>query len=274
MSDLVITKESTEEQVAVDPNALGQSEHDQAMIAAIDNQGAEASAESSIDEQAAQEAEEQARPEWLPEKFKSVEDLAKAYAELESKLGQPKEEAAEEAKAEEVVETQELDTAAYMEEFMANGDLGEESRSELNKRGIPNDMIDGYLQSLKHQQEVSVTDFYNAVGGQEVFESVSKWAASGNGDQNVLAAYNSAIERGDTVTAQALFGTLSTSYQNENGTFGRRVSGNATPTSSDSFRSMAEMMEAMRDKRYMGSETQRDPAFIREVEAKIARSKF
>ena len=27
------------------------------------------------------------RPEWLPEKYKSGEDLAKAYKELESKLG-------------------------------------------------------------------------------------------------------------------------------------------------------------------------------------------
>ena len=33
------------------------------------------------------------RPEWLPEKFKSAEDMAQAYSELEKKLGQPKEEA-------------------------------------------------------------------------------------------------------------------------------------------------------------------------------------
>lgn len=30
------------------------------------------------------------RPAWLPEKFKTPEDLAKSYKELESKLGQPK----------------------------------------------------------------------------------------------------------------------------------------------------------------------------------------
>ena len=28
------------------------------------------------------------RPEWLPEKFKSAEDMAQAYSELEKKLGQ------------------------------------------------------------------------------------------------------------------------------------------------------------------------------------------
>ena len=42
------------------------------------------------------------RPEWLPEKFKSAEDLAKAYSELEKKLGapKPKDEAKPEAKSE------------------------------------------------------------------------------------------------------------------------------------------------------------------------------
>ena len=33
------------------------------------------------------EAKTEDRPEWLPEKYKSGEDLAKAYKELESKLG-------------------------------------------------------------------------------------------------------------------------------------------------------------------------------------------
>ncbi len=36
--------------------------------------------------------EEQSRPEWLPEKFKSAEDLAAAYSSLEGKLGQKEQE--------------------------------------------------------------------------------------------------------------------------------------------------------------------------------------
>ncbi len=31
--------------------------------------------------------EQSERPEWLPEKYKTPEDLAKAYGELETKLG-------------------------------------------------------------------------------------------------------------------------------------------------------------------------------------------
>ena len=41
---------------------------------------------------AAPEAEAPARPDWLPEKYKSPEDLAKAYKELEGKLGSKDEE--------------------------------------------------------------------------------------------------------------------------------------------------------------------------------------
>ena len=48
-------------------------------------------AEIEPNQQQATEAEEpqaqQERPEWLPEKFESAEDLAKAYGELESKMG-------------------------------------------------------------------------------------------------------------------------------------------------------------------------------------------
>ena len=43
----------------------------------------------SPEQQAAERQQEQQtdRPEWLPEKFGSPEDMAKAYGELESKLG-------------------------------------------------------------------------------------------------------------------------------------------------------------------------------------------
>ena len=41
--------------------------------------------------------EQSDRPEWLPEKFKSPEDMSKAYSELEKKLGQSPEEGTEES---------------------------------------------------------------------------------------------------------------------------------------------------------------------------------
>ena len=52
--------------------------------------------------------EQSDRPEWLPEKFKSPEDMSKAYAELEKKLGQaPKEDTDEAEQVEEKAEDKE-----------------------------------------------------------------------------------------------------------------------------------------------------------------------
>ena len=40
-------------------------------------------------EEAPQDNQPSERPEWLPEKFKTPEDLAKSYSELEKKLSSP-----------------------------------------------------------------------------------------------------------------------------------------------------------------------------------------
>ena len=52
----------------------------------------ETNASPQIDEVMAQSTQPAAeeRPEWLPEKFESAADLAKAYSELESRMGSHK----------------------------------------------------------------------------------------------------------------------------------------------------------------------------------------
>ena len=79
---------------------------------------------------------EESRPEWLPEKFSSAEDLAQAYSELESKMGgsQEPEDGGYEYEYDESEEGAEegaaIDTATMEEfsnEFYENGDLSSES---------------------------------------------------------------------------------------------------------------------------------------------------
>ena len=97
------------------------------------------------------------RPEWLPEKFKSPEDMAQAYAELEKKLGQaPKEDTEESEQVEEKAEddeeqSKENTSEAYKavaeasKEFFENdGQLSEETYNALEKAGLPRDLVDSY----------------------------------------------------------------------------------------------------------------------------------
>ena len=56
--------------------------NDESAIEAAEADGRDFVTQEDVDQAAAPE-----RPEWLPEKYKTGEDLAKAYKELESKLG-------------------------------------------------------------------------------------------------------------------------------------------------------------------------------------------
>lgn len=107
-------------------------------------------------EQIAQNNSPEARPEWLPEKFNSAEDMAKAYSELESKLGQPSEPKTEEEAIEEKkeqVDAQATEVAQVMEkvglnfnefqrEYNDNGELSDKAYESLSKAGFPKSLVD------------------------------------------------------------------------------------------------------------------------------------
>ena len=264
MEDLQINQEQTQEQPEVNPSALGQSEHDQKMIEIAEGRMTPEGKE--IPQEEPQQPE---RDQSLPEKFNSVEDLASAYKELEKKLGsqnQPQEETVEE-------EPQSLNQDKYVNEFIENGGLTEESYKELEAKGFDRSDIDGYLEYLYNKESVSGQQILDTVGGRDNYDQLVEWAET-NADQNIVEAYNAALDRGDVNTASTLISVLSQDFTKNNGEFGTRVSATPTAPTSDVFGSQVEITQAMSDPRYSGSTAQRDPAYIQEVERKIARSKF
>ena len=102
-------------------------------------------------ETTADKPEEQvvSKPEGLPEKFNSVDDLAKSYAELEKKLGEPKADETPEPKQEDVKQDNDLEIANkaaesaglnvqnLQSEFDNSGELKPESYEALDKAGSP-----------------------------------------------------------------------------------------------------------------------------------------
>ena len=119
-------------------------------------------------EQPVEEKSTQSKPEGLPEKFNSVEDLAKSYSELEKKLGEQspkveevdpvnkttlKEEAPKQENsleiAENAVENAGLDFNTLADEYAKNGQLGDESYKSLEESGIQKNMLTNLLQDKK-----------------------------------------------------------------------------------------------------------------------------
>ena len=93
------------------------------------------------EEQEAAQTQEETRPEWLPEKFESAEDLEKkgSASEKEAKPATKKEGAP--------VDTDSMrdSVAAATHEFMEQGEISEDTFSSLEKAGLPSEVIEAYM---------------------------------------------------------------------------------------------------------------------------------
>jgi hypothetical protein len=204
------------------------------------------------------------RPEWLPEKFKSAEDLAKAYSELEKKQSEPVEQPAEDATYENETTPQPMDK--FYNEYQEQGALSEKSYEELNKMGLNKDLVDGYIEGQEAIANTEVQQVHNLVGGEENYSKVIEFAKT-NLNEAEQNAFNQTLDTGSIeqvkFAVQAIASRAGvTSEQPQS-----MINGDSIETASDTFESTAQIMEAMSDKKY-----QTDPAYRKKVEEKIARS--
>lgn len=229
------------------------------------------------------------RPPWLPEKFATVEDLAKSYTELEKKQSQPKvpetkkpeEKAGEpevppkglqipppttdEVKAEEAVQKAGLDMKALESEMIANGDLTEETYKKLEDAGITKDAVGIYKRGL----EAKKSDFESHIakdikGGLSELHKALEWAAEGLSPEE-QDAFNRTLANGDKEAGKLAAEGLMSRFIRADGP--RLIDGTTAVDRRDIFESSAQITEAMKDPRY-----QTDPAYRSKVEAKILRS--
>jgi len=242
------------------------------MVEQVQMTGTETTSEAPAQE----EKVESTRPEGLPDKFESVEAMAKSYAELESKLGQPKEEAPkEEAKAEptndleiadKAVESAGLNMEALTQEYADNGELAEQSYEALAKAGIPKETVDQFIagqQAVATQQQSEVKSL---VGGDDAYIEMTAWAQQ-NLTEAEVDAYNQAVNAGDMETIKLAVTGLQARFTAANGSDPQLVAGKAGATSNAGYQSWAQVQADMSKPEYS-----KDPAFQAEVQAKLANS--
>ena len=223
----------------------------------------------------------------LPEKFKSVEDLAKSYSELEKKLGEqtPKEETVdpvsatklkEEAPkqensleiAEDAVENAGLNFDTLAQEYAEKGQLGDESYKALEQSGIPRAYVDQFIAGQKAIGEQQTTNVKSMVGGEQAYNEMASWASKNMSDGE-KKAYNAAVNSADMDTVKLAVDGLRAKYQAANGTEPSLMQGKATPVAEQGFESWAEVTAAMADPRYS-----KDPAYQEAVKQKLANSEL
>jgi hypothetical protein len=246
-------------------------DHDQKMMAKVD------AANATPPDQGTEGTPPEERPQWLPEKFKSPEDMAKAYAELESKLGQkPADKPADAPAAEPQAEPQEvekalsekgLDMQDFSAEFAEKGELSPESYEKLQKAGYDRNLVDQYIEGQRAIAAQYENTVMGEVGGREKYNEITTWAKA-NLTPAEINAFNAAVSSGSQEQAKLAVLGLGSKYQQAVGTDPQRlIGGQNVASSSDSFESMAQVTAAMKDPKY-----KTDPAFRAKVQAKLARS--
>jgi hypothetical protein len=222
------------------------------------------------------EEQQTERPEWLPEKFKSAEDMANAYSELEKKLGQP---ASEEQQEEEPQQTEETEdendkpeagnyneavVEASQEFFQNDGQLSEETYQKLEKVGLPRDLVDSYAagqQALLQSEEAQI----KGVAGGE-YDQMAEWANEHLPSEEV-DAFDEAVTSGSVQQAKLAVQGLYARYQNSTGSRPKTlVQGAVSGTSTMPFKSMQELARAQSDPRYRSG----DKAYHQEIDRRLA----
>lgn len=252
------------------------------MVDKVEVQSAETTADKPVEET----KPTQSKPEGLPEKFNSVDELVKSYSELEKKLGeqsQPTEQSVDPvSKAEEKQEqpksdldiaTKAVDSAGLnmetlSEEFAKDGKLADGSYKSLEKAGIPKEYVDRFIagqQAIADQQSATVK---NLVGGTEAYDSMSEWAGQ-NLTETEKQAYNTAVNSKDLEAVKLAVVGLKARYAQSTGSEPTLVEGKASPSAEQGFASWAQVTQAMSDPRYA-----KDPAYQAEVKNKLANSKI
>ena len=215
-------------------------------------------------------------------KYKSAQELEKAYMELQSKLGEQEKGETEVAEKEPedkptLSEGATLITSAT-DEYYANGnELSPETLQKFSSMSSQ-DLIKAYMevQQLPEYQQaqqtpVEITDaqvnqIKNAAGGEAAYSNIINWAKS-NLEAEQINAFDDVVNTGSVQAINLAVAGLKAQYDNANGVEGRMVTGKAPTNSGDVFRSQQELVAAMNDPRY-----DRDPAYRQDVVEKLDRS--
>lgn len=211
---------------------------------------------------------QEVRPTWLPEKFKSPEEMAKSYSELEKRFGQPKQDATKTEQPQDATQQPVAGFQKYSDEYFSNGKLSDDTYSELATKGIPKEYVDQYMKGFEATQQAESNSIISEVGGDSEFKAMTEWASESLTEED-LNIYNQAVSSGNR--EQASFAVRGMYARYKGGVQGReprlltgdtRISG-----STDVYRSTAEVVEAMKNPKYKA-----DKAYRKDVEEKLNRS--
>ena len=241
--------------------------------------------------------------ELLAGKYKSVEDLEKAYKELQTKLSRGQSTAPEDDDvAEDDDETDDSDDeesdkpagsareiygdliGGKLDEagidfqemnvrWQQSGTLESGDYDQLAEAGFSRDMVDAYLSGLQYKaaQDTAlsvkeVASIKESLGGEAEYNKMIQWAGDNLSPEEV-EGFNQIINTQPMAAVKMAVTGLHARYTAVEGREPKLIGGRASKGNTDKFESTAQLVEAMSDPRYS-----KDPAYQRKVQEKLGRS--
>jgi len=223
------------------------------------------------------------KPEWLPDKFSSPQELAQAYKSLEQKFSNVQEEyeqesqtlqqaqEAEEIKAQstsqvyQLLEERGLDFNTFQNELNETGELSKDAYEALEEAGISNEMVNSWLEGQEAREAQSIQQIYNLTGGEEGYNQMLSWMEN-NMHPTEMEAFNKQIDNMDATTELAVSGVYAR-YQQSEGAMPSLMSGDTNVSIEPRYESLAQVTSAMKDPRY-----ESDPAYRAQVAGRLQNS--
>ena len=222
-------------------------------------------------------------------KFKSAEDLEKAYLELQKKLGQkdegvdddsapdstPNDDSAPEEEEESSPVSKRVDfLREASDEYFSNDNALKPETLQKLKEMPSEDLIDAYMEMQKTNpvakaqplSDDAAKTIVDSVGGQDAYNDTLAWAAD-NLKPEEVAAYDNVVNTGNKDAIFFAVQALNQRFKDSTGFEGQQISGRAPKSTVKGFRSNAELANAISDPRYRN-----DPAYRYDIEQKLAAS--
>ena len=232
------------------------------------------------DSEPTDEVEVQETPEVSEEKTETPEATEENFYLEDGKVNYDSVNEAYGEKLGELFQNSDIDPWAISKHFQENeGTITESDYKQLEGAGLSRQTVDAYLQGRAVEMgytettdsadisDSTVAEIKNVAGGEESYQNMVNWA-SNNLDKNSINAFDEIINTGSADAIKLAVNGLKSQYEDATGKEGTLLTGKAPKeTPQQGFRSQAELVRAMSDKRY-----DNDPAYRQDVIAKLEQS--
>jgi len=239
----------------------------------------------------------------LAGKFKSPQELEKAYLEAQKLISQRGQQLPADGPADptpeqytpelgkqlygdtvsSAIEAAEINPLEMAEKVYAGQDVSSYVDALVEKGGLPRDLVQTYLDGVRpaaaapaaapagQLSEADVAEIKAAVGGDQEFARISQWAVGNLGPQD-LADYNAAVDSGNKEAARFALRAMKSMAQGGTASEPQLIGG-GTAARSDAFDSSQQAIDALNKRNESGKRLYEvDPKYRAWYEKTMARS--